>query len=68
LERLVTASIEARADLVNTTPTTAAGLLALLRFVLEQSEADGIFTFDSEAEITCFVASVEQAVAAMIGA
>jgi len=58
---LVNASIAARIALAETAPTTLAGLLAVLRFVREQSQDD--FLFDEES--TCFVASLEQAVLAM---
>jgi hypothetical protein len=61
---LVDAGIAARIALTETVPTTLAGLLAVLRFVREQSQ--GIFLFDSDEESTSFVASLEQAVLAMM--
>jgi hypothetical protein len=60
---LVNASIAARIALAETAPTSMAGLLAVLRFVREQSEDD--FLFDGGEESARFDASLEQAVLAM---
>jgi hypothetical protein len=62
---LVDANIAARLALAETTPTTMAGLLAVLQFVREQSQDD--FLFDGDEESTCFVASIEHAGAACRG-
>jgi hypothetical protein len=61
---LVDANIAARLALAETTPTTMAGLLAVLQFVREQSQDD--FLFDGDEESTCFVASIEHAVLGML--
>jgi hypothetical protein len=62
---IVTASIAARSELANTSPTTLAGLASHLEFVLSQSDELGEFLFESEDvgedQIRAFVRSLERA-------
>jgi hypothetical protein len=48
-----------------TVPTTMAGLLAVLRYVREQSN-DELPFFDDGEETICFIASLEQAVSGLL--
>ncbi len=56
----VKASVDARVKLASTSPTTLAGLSALLAFVVSESDEKQIWVFEEGEEMETFVRSLER--------